>query len=308
MDPPARIRAAKDSTVALLLAAQQRGAEIFITTLPELRAGPAGVAADVRKIRLADREDWWQEQERGTAALTEFDVVLMRKDPPVDMAYIAATWMLDRVRAAGTCVLNAPAALRGMNEKLSVLEFPELAPPFLASAQCEAVRAFLDAHGEIVVKPLDRMGGALVYHLRRGDPNVETIIESLTHEGQTAIMAQRFLPEVAEGDRRLLVVDGRLVPEVAVRVPKQGEFRANLGQGGTLRVEPANERDREIAAQVGEPLRRAGVCFAGLDVVGGWLTEINITSPTCIREVEAHTGRAVAMDFWDAVADRWLEP
>ena len=307
MDPPERIRAAKDSTVALMLAGQQRGAEIFITTLSELRAGPAGIEADVRKIELADREDWWREQERGTAALTDFDVVLMRKDPPVDMAYITATWMLERVQASGTCVLNAPAALRGMNEKLSILDYPDLAPPFLVGARREDLLAFLDEHGEIVVKPLDRMGGALVYHLRRGEPNVETIIESLTQAGREAIMAQRFLPEVAEGDRRLLVVDGRLVPDVAVRVPKQGEFRANLAQGGTLRVEPANKRDREIAEQVGEPLRRAGVCFAGLDVVGGRLTEINITSPTCIREVEAHTGRSVAMGFWDAVADHWLE-
>ena len=307
MDPPERIQAAKDSTVALMLAAQQRGAEISITTLSELRAGPAGVEADVRRIELADREDWWQEQERGAAALADFDVVLMRKDPPVDMAYMAATWMLDQVQAAGTCVLNAPAALRGMNEKLSILDFPDLAPPFLVSARREEVLAFLDEHGEIVVKPLDRMGGALVYHLRRGGPNPEAVIESLTHAGGAAIMAQRFLPEVAEGDRRLLVVDGRLVPDVAVRVPKQGEFRANLAQGGILRVEPANARDREIAERVGEPLRRAGVCFAGLDVVGGRLTEINITSPTCIREVEAHTGRPVAMGFWDAVADRWLE-
>ena len=150
------------------------------------------------------------------------------------------------------------------------------------------------------------MGGALVYRLRRDDADWASIIESVTHQGTVPVMAQRFLPEVVEGDRRLLLIDGELIPDVAVRIPKAGEFRANLAQGGSLRVEPANDRDREIADRLGAPLRDAGVCFAGADVVGGWLTEINITSPTCIREVEAHTGQAVAMRFWDAVADHWL--
>lgn len=306
MDPPERIKPAKDSTVALMLAAQARGAEIFITAPSDLRGGSAGVRARGRRIRVADRADWWEAQGEVSVALAEFDVVLMRKDPPVDMAYIAATWLLDRVRAAGVCVLNAPDALRNLNEKVSILQFADLAPPSLVSARRDDLEEFLAEYNEIVIKPLDRMGGDGVHHLRRGEADPMSVIESVTHRGALPVMAQRFIPEVVEGDRRLLLIDGELIPEVAVRTPKAGEFRANLALGGTLRVEPADDRDREIAARLGEPLREAGICFAGADVVGGLLTEINITSPTCIREVEAHTGRAVAMRFWDAVADHWL--
>lgn len=307
MDPPERIQPAKDSTVALMLAAQARGAEIYITTPSDLCGGPTGVDAHARRIDVADQADWWRVREEAPVALAEFDVVLMRKDPPVDMAYIAATWLLDQVRAAGVCVLNAPETLRSMNEKLSIVQFADLAPPLLVSARRDDLERFLAEYNEMVIKPLDRMGGALVYRLRRDDADLASIIESVTHQGTVPVMAQRFIPEVTEGDRRLLLIDGELIPDVAVRIPKAGEFRANLAQGGTLRVEPANDRDREIAELLGAPLRDAGVCFAGADVVGGWLTEINITSPTCIREVEAHTGQAVAMRFWDAVADHWLE-
>lgn len=307
MDPPERIQPAKDSTVALMLAAQARGAEIYITTPSDLCGGPAGVDAHARRIDVADQADWWRVREEASVALAEFDVVLMRKDPPVDMAYIAATWLLDQVRAAGVCVLNAPETLRNMNEKLSIVQFADLAPPLLVSALRDDLEGFLAEYNEMVIKPLDRMGGALVYRLRRDDADLASTIESVTHQGTVPVMAQRFLPEVTEGDRRLLLIDGELIPDVAVRIPKAGEFRANLAQGGSLRVEPANDRDREIADRLGAPLRDAGVCFAGADVVGGWLTEINITSPTCIREVEAHTGQAVAMRFWDAVADHWLE-
>ena len=307
MDPPGRIQPAKDSTVALMLAAQARGAELYITTPSDLCGGPAGVQAHARKGRVADRADWWQTEEESLVELSEFDVVLMRKDPPVDMAYIAATWLLDQVCAAGVCVINDPETLRNMNEKLSIVQFADLAPPLLVSARRDDLEGFLAEYNEIVIKPLDRMGGALVYRLRREDADVASIIESVTQQGTLPVMAQRFLPEVVEGDRRLLLIDGELIPEVAVRIPKAGGFLANLAQGGTLRVEPADDRDREIAERLGAPLREAGVCFAGADVVGGQLTEINITSPTCIREVEAHTGQAVAMRFWDAVVDHWLE-
>ncbi len=307
MDPPERIRPERDSTVALMLAAQARGAELHVATLSDLSGGPDGALARVRKVLVSDRADWCRVEEEREAALAEFDVVLMRKDPPVDLAYIAATWLLDQARAAGALVLNAPNALRDVNEKLSIARFADLAPPFLVSARRDDLERFLARHGEIVVKPLDRMGGDQVYRLRPGDPALAQAIETVTRRGSVPAMAQRFLPEVVEGDRRLLLIDGELIPDVAVRVPKKGDFRANLSQGGTLRVEPASERDREIAERVGKPLRDAGVCFAGVDVVGGWLTEINVTSPTCVREVERATGRAVAARFWDAVADRWLE-
>jgi len=306
MDPPQQIQPAKDSSVALMLAAQERGAEIFITTPGDMRADAAGVMARGCVITLSDQEQWWDERERKEVALSDFDVVLMRKDPPIDLMYFATTWLLDQVEASGTVVLNAPRALRRINEKFSIAVYPELAPPYLLSAQTRDIELFLAEHGEIVVKPLDRMGGAFVYHLRQTDSDWQTIVERMTQQGGVPIMAQRFIPEVAEGDRRLLLIDGELVPVAAVRTPKPGEFRANLALGAQLHVEAVNARDQEIAERVGPEMREAGVCFAGLDVVGGFLTEINITSPTCIRELEASGKHPISQQFWDAVEARWL--
>ena len=307
MDPPQQVQPKKDSTVALMLAAQSRGIEVSITTPTEIAASSDDVTATARSIRLADQADWFQVKEDRVVSLLDFDVVLMRKDPPVDMTYIATTWLLEQVRQAGVCVLNTPQALRDINEKLSIASFADLAPPFLVSARLAELDRFLAEYNEIVIKPLDRMGGASVHHLRQGDSGRIPILEEITAQETVPIMAQSFLPEVMDGDRRLLIIDGELIPQVAVRTPKEGDFRANLACGGTLRVESANERDREIAERVGAPLRAAGVCFAGADVIGGRLTEINITSPTCIREVEEASSEDVSGRFWDAVAEHWLE-
>ena len=305
MDPPEGIQAAKDSSVALMLSAQARGAEIFITTPDCLLANASGVSASMRRVEVEDQKHWWRECAQETMTLSDFDAVLMRKDPPVDMAYIATTWLLDRVHEAGTPVLNAPRALRDINEKFSIASYADLAPPYQVCAQTSHVRQFLEQHGEIVIKPLDRMGGSLVYHLRKENTDWINIVENITQRGHTPIMAQRFLPEVEHGDRRLILIDGKLVPVAAVRIPKAGEFRANMALGARLEVEPVTARDREIAERVGPDMRAAGVYFAGLDVVGGFLTEINITSPTCIRELEA-AGHAVSELFWDAVEERLL--
>lgn len=307
MDPPERIRPAKDSTVALMLAAQARGAALCMTTAAALRADAGGaVTARVRPVTVADRGDWCRAGAEERAALADFDAVLMRKDPPFDLGYLAATWLLERARADGACVLNAPAALRGWNEKLAVLDFPELAPPMRVSADAAQLLAFLDEYNEIVIKPLDRMGGAGVFRLRRDDAAAPAALAAATAGGAVPVAAQRFLPEVADGDRRLLLIDGELAPHVVVRVPRAGEFRANLARGARARAEPADDRDRRVAARLAEPLRAAGVCFAGADVIGDRLTELNITSPTCMREVEAQAGWPAAARFWDAVEDRWL--
>ena len=306
MDPPQQVQPAKDSTVALMLAAQRRGIEISITTPTEIAASATDVHAPARRIRVADQADWYHVEAAGRVSLLEADVVLMRKDPPVDMTYIATTWLLDRVVAAEVSVLNAPQALRDINEKLSIGLFADLAPPFLVSARLAELEAFLSEYNEIVIKPLDRMGGASVHRLRQGEPSRAAIMEAVTAHETMPVMAQPFLPAVLDGDRRLLIIDGELIPHVAVRTPKAGDFRANLAQGGTLRVEPATESDCAIAARLGATLRAAGICFAGVDVIGGRLTEINITSPTCIREVEAASGEDVSGRFWDAVTDGWL--
>ncbi len=305
MDPPERVQAAQDSSVALMLAAQSRGAEIFITTPDCLYAEGSGVRASLQRIELEDQPQWWRVCAEECCALSDFDVVLMRKDPPVDLAYFAATWLLEQVQEAGTPVINAPRALRDINEKLSIAPYADLAPPYQVCTRTEDVRRFLDEHGEIVIKPLDLMGGTMVYHLRNEDPDWVSVVERITQAGSVPIMTQRFVPEVVDGDRRLILIDGELVPAAAVRIPKAGEFRANLALGARMEIEPVNARDQEIAARVGPDVRAAGVCFAGLDVVGGYLTEINITSPTCIRELEA-AGHAVSGMFWDAVEAHWL--
>ena len=307
MDPLERVVAHKDSTVALMLAAQARGAKVFITSPTDLYSVGDQVRADLQEITLKDQADWYTAQGKVAVALTEFDVVLMRKDPPVDFSYIATTWLLDRVQAAGTCVLNTPQALRGFNEKLSVLQFADLTPPALVSARLKDLRSFLEEHDEVVIKPLDRMGGSGIRRVHREDSDADAVMASITQEGTVPIMAQKFLTEVMQGDRRLLLIDGELIPEVAVRTPKANEFRANLACGGTLHVEPANDRDLLIAGRLAAPLRQAGICFAGADVIGGYLTEINITSPTCIREIEAQTREQVSDRFWDAVTDHWMK-
>ncbi len=271
-------------------------------------SGTAGAEAWARMRPLAVRDDpagWYELGEPEEAPLHTLDVILMRKDPPVDLEYLRATWILERAEAAGTLVVNAPRALREVDEKLWLAWFADLAPPFVVAREPARIEAFLEAHGEIVLKPLGSMGGESVFYLRRDDPNRPVILETMTAHGRRWCMAQRFVPEIRTGgDHRILLVDGEPVPYALARIPRAGELRGNLAAGGRGEGVPLDRREREICARLGPALRERGLLFVGLDVIGGWLTEINVTSPTCIRELDALYGLDIAGDLMDAIARR----
>jgi len=306
MDPIARIRVAKDSTFAMLLAAQARGWELRYMELGDLWLD--GAEAWGRTRPLAVRDDpvcWFDLGEPEPLPLGALDAILMRKDPPVDETYLQATHILERAEAAGALVVNRARALRDFDEKLALARFADLAPPFLVARDPARIEAFLEAQGEVVLKPIGRMGGESVFYLRRDDPNRPVIIETLTGRGRRWCMAQRFLPEIrTTGDRRILLVDGEPVPYALARTPREGELRGNLAAGGRGEGVPLSEREREICARIGPALREAGLLFVGIDVIGGRLTEINVTSPTCIRELDALYGLDIGGRLMDAVASR----
>jgi glutathione synthase len=301
-DPLADLKAYKDSSVAMMRAAAAAGHAVYATVARRLQVidGVTLAACDALDVRSGD--DWYRVSRRETAALKDFDVVLMRSDPPVDTDYLLATHLLSIAEANGARVLNRPAALRDFNEKLAILRFPQFVAPTLVSADGDAIGAFLATHADVIVKPLTEMGGAGVFRLTTADPNRNAILETLTHHGQRAIMAQRYLPEIEAGDKRILVIDGEVVPWALARIPKAGETRGNLAAGGTARAQPLSARDREIAETIAPWAKANGVFLAGLDVIGDCLTEINVTSPTGFQEIAAQTGHDVAAQFVAALA------
>jgi glutathione synthase len=302
MDPIASIKIAKDSTFAMLLEAQRRG-------LPLRYVRPGGLAADGARAMattavLTVREVPGDHFELGPWESTEFGrghVVLMRTDPPVDAAYLHDTQLLGMAQAQGALVVNDPQGLRDFNEKLAALLFPQCCPPTLVSRDAAALKAFVGEHGEAVLKPLDGMGGRSIFRARAGEANLNVILETLTDGGRHLAMAQRYLPEIAGGDKRILLVDGEPVDYCLARIPQGDEFRGNLAAGGRGEGRPLTERDRWIAAQVGPEMRRRGMLFVGLDVIGDWLTEVNVTSPTCIRELDAQFGLNIAGALFDRI-------
>ena len=233
-----------------------------------------------------------------------FDLVFMRKDPPFDMNYIYTTYLLEQAETFGTLVVNKPASLRDCNEKFFTTTFPELLPPQIVASQISALMEFHTEHEDVVFKPLDGMGGKGIFRVQRDDPNVNVILETLTQNERTAIVGQRFLPEIRDGDKRILLIDGEPVPYCLARIPKSGETRGNLAAGGTGVVQPLTTRDREIAEAVAPELRRRGLVFTGIDVIGDWLTEVNVTCPTCIRELDRETDLDIAMSLLDCLASK----
>jgi len=305
MDPIGSIATYKDSTFAMLLAAQARGWEVRYMELADLYLDGGTAMARQRGLRVTDaREDWFAFGDEETAPLGELDVILMRKDPPFDTEYIYATYLLEQAAAAGALVVNRPQALRDTNEKLSIAYFPQCAPPTLVTRDAARLRTFAAAHGDVILKPLHGMGGTSVFRLRPGDPNLSVVIETLTGHGTAYAMAQRFIPEIAAGDKRILLVDGQPVPYALARIPAPGETRGNLAAGATGQGVALTERDRWICAEVGPWLRERGLLFVGLDVIGDYLTEINVTSPTCIRELDAQYGLDIAGQLLDCIAAR----
>ena len=302
MDPIGSINYKKDTTLALLWAAQDRGWALFYIEPDGLFLDAKHPMASTRPLTVHRSADHWFDLVDKTALpLTELDVVLMRKDPPFDMEYIYATYLLERAEQEGTLVVNRCQSLRDCNEKLFATEFPECCPPLLVSRDMGRLRAFHSQHGDVIFKPLDGMGGSAVFRARPGDPNVSVILETLTQSGSQTIMAQQYLPAIQEGDKRILMVNGEAVPWCLARVPLAGESRGNLAAGGSGIVQPLTERDQWIANHVGPILRERGLYFVGLDVIGDYLTEINVTSPTCLREIEAETDLDIAGQLLDSL-------
>ena len=302
MDPIEAIKIAKDSTFAMLLEAQNRGYALQYV-VPGGLGMVGGVAhARLKPLRVRDDPAGWHELGPVShRALDAGDIVLMRKDPPVDADYIHDTQVLGFAQRQGARVVNDPQGLRDMNEKLAALEFPQCCPPTLVSRDAAGLKAFVAEHGEAVLKPLDGMGGRSIFRARAGDANLNVILETLTGGGRHFAMAQRYLPEIVDGDKRILLIDGVPVDYCLARIPQGDEFRGNLAAGGRGEGRPLTARDRWIAAQVGPEVARRGMRFVGLDVIGDWLTEVNVTSPTCIRELDAQFGLNIAGSLFDCI-------
>lgn len=301
VDPLAKLKPRKDSSVAMMRAAQARGHAVLACEAAQLYVRNGQVCADCETLEVSPDDAWYRAAGKREHALTDFDAVLMRTDPPVDTDYLLATHLLGIAEAAGARVLNRPAALRDCNEKLTILDFPQFIASTLVAAQAVEIEAFLIEHGDIIVKPLTEMGGAGVFRLGVGDPNRNAILETLTRRGRRPIMAQRYLPAIAEGDKRILLIDGEVVPFALARIPQPGETRGNLAAGGTARAQPLSERDRAIAEAVAPWAQARGIFLAGLDVIGDCLTEINVTSPTGFQEIAAQAGCDVAARFVEAL-------
>lgn len=307
IDPIAQLKAYKDSSVAMMRALVSRGHSISIAEMGDLYIEEGIVRARTQPISLHLHADlkghgWWENSDNPSErALCEFGAVVMRKDPPFDMEYVYATHLLEYAEAQGARVYNSGAAIRNHPEKLAITEFPEFTAPTLVSRDMNRIRAFHAQHGDIVVKPLDGMGGSGVFRLAKGDPNRNAILETLTHEGHRSIMAQRYIPEIVDGDKRILIIGGEPVPYALARIPQAGETRGNLAAGGRGVAQPLSETDWAIARAVAPRLAARGLLLVGLDVIGQNLTEVNVTSPTCFVEITEQTDFNVGERFAEAL-------
>jgi glutathione synthase len=305
MDPINTIRTVKDSSFAMLLEAQGRGWDIHYMEMDSLCLENGRAMARTRALKVFDDPDHWYEYDEETLIpMRTMDVILMRKDPPFDMEYIYATYLLEQAEAEGTLVVNRPAALRDANEKLFTSWFPQCTPDTLVSRCYSDFSRFLEQHLDIILKPLGGMGGESIFRIRENDPNTNVILETLTARQTRYAMAQKFIPEISSGDKRILVVDGVAVPWALARVPRKGETRGNLAAGGSAHGVPLSERDHWIVEQVAPRLKEAGILFAGLDVIGDYLTEINVTSPTCIRELDTLYNLNISGILMDSIENR----
>ena len=307
LDPLDSLKAYKDTSVAMMRAAQLRGHELHCCEQGDLYA-KSGIFANAARLSLADNdEDWYRVHAKQSARLAEFDAVLMRKDPPFDLEYMTSVWLLSQAEREGARVFNNPAAVRDHNEKLGILEFPQFVAPTLATRDPAAVHAFIDEHRDVILKRLDGMGGESIFRVRADDPNRNVIVETMTQLGARSTMAQRYIPAIAQGDKRVLLIDGKPVPHVLARMAKQGESRANLAAGGRGVAQPLSRHDREITDALGPVLAARGLLLVGLDVIGDYLTEVNVTSPTCFREIQDQTGFDVSGMFIGSLEEKIKE-
>ena len=304
LDPLDALKAYKDSSVAMLRAAARRGHDVFTIRREDLVCEDGGVSARALAISPTDDDHaWYVPGEETVQSLTAFDAVLMRQDPPFDFEYVTATWLLERAVQAGARVFNHPRSIRDHSEKLAITEFPELTPATRVARAAVDINAFIDAHGDTILKPLDGMSGSQIFRVRVGDPNRNVIIETLTHNERRTIMAQAYLPGISAGDKRVLIIGGKVIPHSLARIPMAGETRGNLAAGGRGVAMPLTAGERAIAEQLAPILWARGLLIVGLDVIGDRLTEINVTSPTCMVEIAAQTGFDVAGAVIDALEE-----
>lgn len=317
VDPLETLNVKKDSTIAMMCAAQRRGWEVHSIRLKDLcwTDGKASTFAQKVTIQpafaetrdpnsLAEAESWYQVATEESSNLSSFNAIFMRKDPPFDMNYIYATYMLSHAQRDGVLVVNDPQSLRDCNEKFYTTEFAELAPPMTVSQRAEVLRKFHTKHRDVVYKKLDGMGGTSIFRMREDDPNLNVVIETLTDNESSPIMGQKFVPEINQGDKRILIVDGEAIPYLLARIPKRGETRGNLAAGATGEVRSLTEREKFIAEALAPALVERGLLFVGIDVIGDYLTEVNVTCPTCIREIDRECDLDIAGTLMDAISKR----
>ena len=301
LDPLEQIKGYKDTSVAIMRAAQARGHQIFFCRQGGLYWKQRVFASAGGLALNANDDDWYRAQQPQQTALADFDAVLNRKDPPFDLEYLTASWLLAQAEREGARVFNRPAAVRDHNEKLGILEFAQFVAPTLASSDPERVHAFIDEHQDVILKRLDGMGGESIFRVRVGDPNRFVIVETMAQDGARTIMAQRYIPDITKGDKRVLLIGGKPVPYALARLAKPGETRANLAAGGRGVAQPLSAHDRKIAETLGPVLGARGLLLVGLDVIGDYVTEVNVTSPTCFREIQDQTGFDVSGMFLDSL-------
>ena len=308
VDPLPKLKLEKDSTIAMMAAAAARGHRVFACEQGQISLSEGRVVADFVELTLTgEAPRWYRAGPAAEAELAAFDAVLMRKDPPFDMEYVYSTYLLEHAARQGACVVNEPRAVRDNNEKYSITEFPALTTDVLVTRDAARLRDFVARHDEAVLKLLDGMGGVSIFRVRHDDPNLSVILETLNVFGARTVMAQKYLPAIAAGDKRILLIGGEVVPYCLARIPKSGESRGNLAAGGTGRAQPLSPRDREIAEYLAPILLSRGLFLVGLDVIGDNLTEINVTSPTCFREIMDQTGFDVAGLFISRLEERMAQ-
>jgi glutathione synthase len=301
-DPLESFKIYKDSTYAMMREADDRRYELFSLQQEDLAWHNGLVSGCARRLHLTDdKQTWFRLEAPGAIPLKDFDAVIMRKDPPFDMEYVYSTYLLELAQSQGARVFNDPRAIRDSNEKFAIARFTQFTAPSLVTRDVALIREFLATHTDIILKPLDGMGGTSVFRVNRQDPNLNVIIETVTHYGRRTIMAQRFIPEITNGDKRILLIGGKPVPHALARIPQPGETRGNLAAGGTGVARELTPHDRKIAETLAPPLHAQGLLVVGLDVIGDFLTEVNVTSPTCFQEIREQTGFNVAGMFLDAL-------
>jgi glutathione synthase len=297
-DPLSSFVIKKDSTLAMMKTSQQRGHEVWHCHIQDLKSIDSLVQADCKQIEITAHDgSWFKEVKTQAQKLCEFDAIIMRKDPPFDLAYVTATWFLSQACLEGAKVFNAPDALRNHSEKLALLEFMKFAPPTVVSHDLADIKAFHQRHQDVIIKPLDGMGGQGIFRVQANGLNLASIVETLGGNGQRALMVQKFLPEIAAGDKRVLLIGGEVVPFSLARIPQAGEVRGNLASGGKGVAQPLTQQESKVAQELAPQLASRGLHLVGLDFIGGFLTEINVTSPTCFVEITEQTGHDVALQW-----------